>query len=67
MVQRNYLIGKRIAIEVLGNDKADYGKKIISELSKKLTDRYGKGFNQRNLYYYLDYYYKFPDILNAVS
>jgi len=67
LVQRNYLIGKRIAIEVLEKDKADYGKKIISELSKKLTDQYGKGFDQRNLYYYLDFYYKFPDILNAVS
>ncbi len=67
LIQRNFLIGKRIAIEVLKNEKADYGKKIIAELSTKLTNQYGKGFDQRNLYYYLDFYYKFPNILNAVS
>lgn len=66
LVQRNYLIGKRIAEEVLTNKKDDYGKQLIKELSKKLIDSYGNGFSERNLYYYLDFYYKFPNILNTV-
>lgn len=35
MVQRNWLLGKRIAEEELrGEDRAEYGAKIIEELSK---------------------------------
>lgn len=66
LVQRNYLIGKRIAEEVLTNKKDDYGKQLIKELSQKLIGSYGNGFSERNLYYYLDFYYKFPNILNTV-
>ena len=42
-------IGKKINDDVLKNERADYGKKIIPELSEKLTELYGKGFNKRNL------------------
>jgi len=36
-------VGKRINNEILQNKRADYGKKVIIELSKTLTERYGKG------------------------
>ena len=42
-------IGKTINDEVLKNDRADYGKKLIPILSLALTDKYGVGFNKRNL------------------
>ena len=42
-------IGKTINDDVLKNSRADYGKKIIPELSDKLTHLYGSGFNKRNL------------------
>ena len=42
-------IGKTINDEVLNNDRADYGKKLIPILSLALTDKYGVGFNKRNL------------------
>ena len=31
-------------------DRADYGKQTLKELSKKLTDEFGKGFSVSNLY-----------------
>ncbi len=38
LVERNWLIGYRIAEEELkGNDRADYGIEIIKKLSKELT------------------------------
>ncbi|MCQ2797329.1 MAG: PDDEXK nuclease domain-containing protein [Bacilli bacterium] len=67
LIQRNWLIGKRIVETELTNRKDDYGKSVIKELSKKLTLRYGKGFDERNLYFFTDFYLKFPNILNAVS
>lgn len=68
LVERNWLIGYRIAEEELkGNDRADYGLAIIKKLSKELTKQYGKGYDSRNLYYFLNFYKLFPNILNALS
>ena len=55
-------IGKKINDDLLKNNRADYGKKIIPELSKKLTDKYGKGFNKRNLQGFVKLYTVFQDI-----
>lgn len=42
-------IGKTINDDILKNDRADYGKKLIPTLSLALTNKYGMGFNKRNL------------------
>ena len=68
LVERNWLIGYRIAEEELkGQDRANYGTEIIKKIAKELTKEYGKGFDSRNLYYFLNFYKTFPNILNAVS
>lgn len=68
LVERNWLIGYRIAEEELkGNNRADYGVEVISKLSKKLQAEYGKGFDYRNLYYFFKFYKMFPEILNSLS
>ncbi len=45
LLQRNWLLGKRIV-----KDRAEYGASIIKNLSKELTDIYGKRFTKSNLY-----------------
>ena len=68
LVKRNWFIGYRIAVEELkGENRADYGLKVIKKLSKELTKKYGRGYDRRNLYYYLKFYKMFPEIVNAVS
>ena len=68
LVERNWLIGYRIAEEELkGNDRADYGTEILKNLSKELKKEYGKGFELRNLYYFLQFYKEFPNILHSVN
>lgn len=49
MVEAYWEIGKRIVEMQGGNDSSDYGKQLIKELSKKLTNDYGKGFDESNL------------------
>lgn len=45
LVYRNWLIGQRIADEILdGEDRAEYGSEVIKNLSRKLTEIFGKGF-----------------------
>jgi predicted nuclease of restriction endonuclease-like (RecB) superfamily len=46
-------IGKSINDDVLKNDRADYGKKLILGLSLELSKRYGTGFNKRNLHSFI--------------
>lgn len=41
----NWNIGKRIKEDVLYNQRAEYGKEIIKNLSSKLTEHYGKGWS----------------------
>ncbi len=43
-------IGKRIITDVLQFQKADYGKQIVTNLSKTLALSYGKGFGKTNLF-----------------
>lgn len=67
LVQRNWLLGERIALEELkGENRAEYGKKVIKNLSNQLTEIYGKGFEQSLLYKFLSFYKTFPDILDTV-
>ena len=68
MVQRNWLLGKRIADEELqGENRAEYGKEVIKRLAKYLTELYGKGFTKSNLYQFVQFYKFFPDIFHAAS
>lgn len=54
-------IGKRIREDVLQNERAEYGKEIVSALSAQLTTEYGKGFGQRNLEQMIRFAEVFPD------
>ena len=66
MLERNWLLGKRIAEEEInGKKRADYGVKIIAELSRQLTGIYGKGFTKTNLYSFLQFYKMFPEIFHT--
>jgi predicted nuclease of restriction endonuclease-like (RecB) superfamily len=55
-------IGKRINEEVLKNQRAEYGEKIIQSLSAQLTEEYGKGWSKRQLHHCLRFAEAFPDI-----
>lgn len=57
MIETYWKIGERIVIEEQnGNERAEYGKRIIEHLSKELTFKYGKGFSKRYLAYFRKFY-----------
>ena len=67
LVQRNWLLGYRIAEEELGGqERSEYGLQIIKKLSKELTNRYGKGYDKGTLYRCLKFYKMFPEIVASV-
>ena len=68
LVQRNWLIGYRIASEELnGEDRADYGAEVIKKLSFELTKEFGKGYTKSNLYSFYSFYKTYPEIFQTVS
>jgi len=67
MVQAYWNVGRVIVEdEQKGEVKAEYGKFLIKELSRKLTQDFGKGFSQQNLRNFRQFYITFP-IRHAVS
>lgn len=54
-------VGALISTKVLKGNKAEYGKKVISNLSKELTLSFGKGWSKRNLQLMIKLFSQFPD------
>jgi predicted nuclease of restriction endonuclease-like (RecB) superfamily len=62
MVQAYWQLGKRIVEEEQnGKVRADYGKQLLKQLSKSLTEEYGKGFSVNQLYYFRQFYITFSE------
>ena len=57
MVEAYWDVGRQIA-EAVG-ERAEYGKKLLKFLSEKLTEEFGKGFNERSLRQMRQFYLTF--------
>ncbi len=63
MVEAYWNVGRLIIEEEQsGKQRAEYGKNLIKELSGRLKKDFGKGFNQRNLWYMRNFYSIFPKV-----
>ena len=54
-------VGKRINEEVLGYNRAEYGKQIVVSLARQLSDEYGKGWGEKQLRQCMQFALVFPD------
>ena len=62
MVETYWKIGQRIVEEEQGGaSRAEYGTKLIENLSKYLTDTFGKGFSEANLKNMRQFYLTYPE------
>ena len=61
MVEAYWNIGKSIVEQQGGAEKAEYGIGLIKELSKQMTEDFGKGFAPTNLKYMRQFYLNFPN------
>jgi hypothetical protein len=67
MVIAYWLIGREIVEEIQsGEQRAEYGKQVIEELSKCLTEKYGKGFAPPTLWNFRQFYQAYPDRLRYI-
>lgn len=62
MLQSYWEIGRRIVEEEQSySSRAEYGAQLIKKLSAQLTNEFGRGFSERSLRNYRQFFLKFPD------
>jgi predicted nuclease of restriction endonuclease-like (RecB) superfamily len=65
MIEAYWLVGKRIIEEEQnGSERAAYGKEIIKKLSLELTQSLGKGYSERSLREFRQFYQTFPELFS---
>jgi len=68
MIATYWRLGQSIVEnEQNGELKAQYGKRILSELSKRLTLELSKGYSKSNLYNMRDFYAVYPQFQNPIG
>ncbi len=54
-------VGKRIQEEVLKNERAEYGKQIVTIVSIQLAEKYGRNFEEKNVRRMMQFSHEFSD------
>ena len=67
MVSLYWGIGKRLAEEITGINKPEYGKRVVLEISKRLSVDYGSGFDKPAISRMINFYQEFPDYEKVVT
>ena len=63
MVQAYWHVGKVIVEEEQkGTERAEYGKRLIQGLAMRLSSEFGKGFDERNLWFMRSFYLAYPKV-----
>lgn len=63
-VVANWLIGREIVEEEqAGKQRADYGQRLVEQLSAALTVSYGRGWSVQSLFYMKQFYQSYPQLL----
>jgi predicted nuclease of restriction endonuclease-like (RecB) superfamily len=66
MVQAYWHVGRLIVEDEQGGEKrAEYGKRVLPELAKRLSAEFGKGFSAQSLWSYRQFYLEFPILSTA--
>lgn len=66
MVQAYWHVGRLIVEDEQGGERrAEYGKRVLPELAKRLSVEFGKGFSAPSLWSYRQFYLEFPILSTA--
>lgn len=61
-------VGQEIVLELQGGEeRAEYGKRILADLSERLTKKYGEGFSITSLKYFRTFYITYADRIPKIS
>ncbi|MDL1959149.1 MAG: PDDEXK nuclease domain-containing protein [Deltaproteobacteria bacterium] len=67
MVIAYWLIGREVVQQIQGGDeRAEYGKQVIEQLSAELNNKYGRGFSTTNLRYFRTFHTTYSDRIQEI-
>lgn len=61
LVMLYWAVGQRIQRNILEDERADYGRRVVIELAKTLTSEFGQGFDRSNLFRMVQFAELCPD------
>ena len=62
MVLAYWHVGREMVQTLQGGEaRAEYGKRLVADLSDRLTGRFGRGFSTTNLWYFRQFYLAYDD------
>ena len=67
LVMLYWRIGQRIEIEVLKDNRAEYGEEIVATVSRQLTGEFGPGFAEKSLRRMIQFALVFEDKQNVAT
>lgn len=67
MVSLYWGIGKRLFEEITGVNKPEYGKRVVLEISKRLSSDYGLGFDKSAISRMINFHQEFSDYEKVVT
>jgi predicted nuclease of restriction endonuclease-like (RecB) superfamily len=53
--------GRVIKMDVIEGNRAEYGANVVEEISRRLTEQYGKGFSRANMFRMIQFYELMPN------
>lgn len=62
LVLMNWHIGKRTREKILGQERAEYGREVVTGIARQLTADYGRGCSRSNLFGMMRFAEVFPDM-----
>ncbi|MFY7907487.1 MAG: PDDEXK nuclease domain-containing protein [Burkholderiaceae bacterium] len=62
-----WTVGQRLATEVLGGERAQYGSQLMARLGRQLTAEFGRGFEAKNLRRMVQFVQAFPESEKVAS
>jgi predicted nuclease of restriction endonuclease-like (RecB) superfamily len=67
-VAANWLIGREIVEEEQrGQRRADYGAKLLADLSMRLNAEFGRGYSADNLEAFRQFYLEYPELISETA
>jgi predicted nuclease of restriction endonuclease-like (RecB) superfamily len=61
LVMLYWHVGKRVREDVLGGQRAEYGRRVVKRLAERLTERYGRGYTYSALTRMMAFSGHYPD------
>lgn len=61
LTMTHWLIGCLVSETIIGQERAEYGRRIVASLARQLTERYGRGFDEKTIRRMIQFARKVPD------